>query len=480
MSKAIAGANALHGFKSLFARLGALKRSPPPATGNLPALAPTPPIAPQTTPPVDFEDMRAPMLIGYGIIVFFLGVFAIWAFMAPIDEGVPASGMVAVESMRKVVSHSTGGAVATVHVNENQFVNAGDTLITLSAKKQRIAFESMMQEYIAALAKLARLRAEQISEDAIVYPNELLQYVEELSRHDILLAQENLFRTRKQALENEEAILRSTLSGSHTQAAGMRQQLGTKMQQANSLRQEIQSVRPLVDEGYAARNQLNEKERQLAELSNVATDLQTRVSRESNTSAEIRLRLLQSKQQFLRDVETQIADAQREVTQLRTRVTDARTDLENMIVRAPVSGQVIALQTQTIGSFVGPGAKILEIVPDQEKLLIDLHIPVNIISSVKPGLHTELRVSAFSDDHSLVIDGQLLSVASDRIEAPPPGQPYYLARVEVTPNGLAQLHGRQLRQGMPIDAMIKTGERSFINYLLKPILKGYQTALREK
>ncbi|CAG1001136.1 partial Type I secretion system membrane fusion protein PrsE, partial [Rhodocyclaceae bacterium] len=295
------------------------------------------------------EDPRSAIAFGNTIIFIGIGSFLFWASLAPLDEGVPSTGVVVVESQRKIVAHLTGGIVAEVKVRENQQVREGDVLLTLDATRAQTAYTSTLNEYIAAAAKLARLTAEQTFADRIVFPEDVLAYAREAGRMDLIQAQEQVFRIRRQALTNEQAILHENLSASQSQASGARQQMAARQQQVALLTDELSRLRPLVDEGYAPRTKLFEQERQIAELTSVTSDIQARIAKEVSTSAELRLRILQRRQEFLREVESLVADASRETANLREKLRDAALELDRTTIQAPVSGQVVALQVTTPG-----------------------------------------------------------------------------------------------------------------------------------
>jgi protease secretion system membrane fusion protein len=429
--------------------------------------------------PVHADVRRATRLGG---IVIALGVlaFLVWAFTAPIDEGVPAHGTVVVESMRKTVTHAVGGTIDTIHVKENQFVKAGDALITLKGERARNALETVTQEYLTAAAKLARLRAEQEAASAIEFPEDLVNLAEEQGKMATLKAQQDLFETRRQALASEQAILRENLAASQAQVKGLQQQAIARQKQYELHQQEIASLRPLVDSGYNARNSLLDAERRAAELSAANTEIETRIARELGAISELRLRMLQSRQNFLREVETQLAETRSDVLKLQGMLSDARSDLDSKRILAPVAGQVVSLHTIAAGSALNGGSKILEIVPENEALLIDAQIPAQIISSVSANQAADIRITAFAGQPQLVVPGQVMSISSDIHEAQPPMQPYYLARIAVTPEGMERLGGQSLRPGMSVDIVIKTGERSLIAYLMRPIMKQLFFAMKEQ
>lgn len=427
----------------------------------------------------DLDDPRGAIAFGYGVIFFGLGLTGLWAMFAPLGEGITAPGVVVVESHRKMISHLTGGTVSVVKVRENQTVKEGDILLELDSVRAQSARDTVLHEYIAAVARQSRLTAEQTFAANLQFPEAVVAYAAQLGREDLLRAQEQLFRARQTAFKGELAILQETLAASRIQATGARNQLYARRQQAESLRKEIESTRPLVDEGYTPRNRLLEQERQLAELASVTSELEARIAREGSSGAEIRLRELQRRQEYLKDVETQATETRREVANLSEKLKEAIADLDRMTVRAPLSGQVVAMIAQAPGMVIAPNSKLMEIVPVGDKLLIDVQVPITAASRVKSGLETDIRITTFPDTPAIVIQGRVQSVSSDRHEPPPPTPPYYLARVEVTQDGINQLQGRKLHPGMATDVIIKTGERSFMTYLMDPISRRLFESLKE-
>lgn len=434
----------------------------------------------QIDPPLDdWENPRQALRLGRNIIIFGFGGFLLWALLAPLEEGVVASGSVAVESKRKIVSHLTGGVIASIRVKENQEVKAGDILVTFEDVQAKAALDTVVQQHFAAAVRLARLKAEQTLSSRIAYPEDIQAHFAEPWGRELVEAQEQLFKTRKLALDNEQAIYGQNLAALDKQVQGTRQQLDARTRQASFLQQEIDGMRGLVAEGYASRNQLLAQERTQAELSSVTSELQANIARNASQAAEIRLRQLQLRQDFLRDVEAQLVEAQRDFAALSERLKAVRDEYARTIVRAPADGQVVSLQTQTIGGIVGPGGRILEIVPEGDALLLDVQVQPGLANRVHPGQATDVRINSFSDRPQLVIPGRISSVSSDRHTDPLTGLPYFLARVEVTPEGLKMLGSHHLHPGMPVDVIIKSGTRTFAAYLMRPLTLRLFSALRE-
>lgn len=426
-----------------------------------------------------WEEPSEAVSFGHWAIITALVGFMAWAFLAPLAEGIPASGVVAVESKHKVVTTLAGGVIKSVHVGENQTVKEGEVLIIFDDVRQRANADAAEKEYAAAAVKLARLEAEQANREVIIYPPDVRPYLDTPWGMALAQAQESLFMTRRRALESERAILQETLAATQSMVRGARAQLESRNQQAASLKEEIGGLKSMVSDGYAPRNQLLDRERTLAEINSISSDLHASVARGISNSAEIRLRQIQRQQEFLRDVDAQITDSRREIGTLVEKVKAAREELDRTIVRAPVTGQAVRLEGLNSGSSVAPTSRLFEIIPSGDRLLIDASIPTHIGNTLQPGLIADVRISAFPDDPQLVVEGAVLSVSSDRHVDSGSGTAFYLARIQITRNGLAQLGKRRLQAGMPVDVVIKTGERNFITYLMTPLLRRMSGALHE-
>lgn len=405
--------------------------------------------------------------IGMLMLVLGFGGFMAWAVMAPLDEGVPAPGQVMVEGKRKTVQHLSGGMVRELLVHEAQQVKAGEVLLRLDDTMARANFDAALQTYYAMSALEARLTAEQIQAREIRFPPSLLNAQEAPERaKDHMAAQRQVFAARRAALEGELAVLAESLVASEALANGLENQLGY-------LKPQLAGMRDLANEGYAPRNRQLELERQLAEM-------QANAMRARSSVAEMRLRALQRRMDFRKEVETQLSDVMREAANAAERVRSARQDLERMVVTAPAEGSVTGLMVYTVGGVITPGQKLMDIIPQGEGMILEVHVPAHLIDRVHAGMPADITFQSFVNLPSLVIDGRLISISADVIaEQNPNLPPYYLARVEVTAEGLKKLGSHQMQPGMPVSVVIKTGSRSLLDYLLKPLTRRIAMALTE-
>jgi len=235
-----------------------------------------------------------------------------------------------------------------------------------------------------------------------------------------------------------------------------------------------------VNEGYAPRNKQMELERMVAGTNGALAELQGNIARARSAIAEVKMRAIQRRQEYRKEVDTQMADVRREVQADAEKFKASSEELARMVIRAPAEGQVVGLAVQTVGGVIQPGQKLMDIVPQNEILLIETRVAPHLIDSVKPGLVTDVRFSSFAHSPQLVVPGRVDSISSDLITEPQTNMSYYLARVSVTAEGMKELGSRQMQAGMPVEVIIKTGERTVLTYLLHPLLKRLAASMKEE
>jgi protease secretion system membrane fusion protein len=434
-----------------------------PAAGQAePGTAPAP--APQLAPAP--SDTRWSILTGMLFLLFGLGGFIYWAAKAPLDEGIPAQGVVSVESKRKTIAHLTGGVVKEIHVREDQLVEEGAPLIILDDTSIRANYDNALQMFYALKATESRLLAEQSGAAEISFPAELTrQPVHPLAaRH--MATQRSFLAARRAALASDLAVFEESAASYEIQAKGLDEQL-------DFMKQELSGLRELAKEGYVPRNQQLDVERQFSEIGNNAIHAR-------RSASETRLRAIQRRQDYRREVESNLADARRDAASAAEKVTMLREDLSQTEINSPVRGFVTGLAVHTLGGVITPGMKLMDIIPTGEKLVFEVRIPSHLIDRVHAGLLADINLHNFPNEPQLVVEGNVISVSADLMTDPNPNvPPYFLSMVEVTPAGMHRLGKHQLQAGMPAEVVIKTGERTLLTYLLKPVVRRLGAAMME-
>lgn len=421
---------------------------------------------------------RAVRTGGLILALGFVG-FLLWAVFVPLDEGVPAPATIVVESRSTQIQHPTGGVVAEVMVREGQRVAQGEVLLRLTDVGTRAGLDEVRVQWMSQRALEARLLAEQSDAVAVSFPPELTSLRDEPLAQQQMALQQELFGTRRRALSSELAALGQQGAALEAGAAGLRQSVTARQQQLALVEQELAGVRQMVAEGFTARTRQNELERQAADLRAALADLQGNLARGRESLAEVRLRQQQRRQEYRREVETQLAEVRREAGAQSERLKSAAEGQERTVIRAPIAGAVVGLAGANVGSVVTPGARLMEIVPESARLVLEAQIAPHLIDRIRPGAPADIHLHGFVNLPQLVVQGQVKTVSAGSLTDPNTRVSYYLARVEVTPEGLDRLAGRSLQPGMPADVVVKTGERSLLNYLLRPLLKRFSESLKE-
>ena len=425
------------------------------------------------------ESFRAGRVGLWALLIGF-GGFLLWAGLAPLDEGVPAAGMVAIDTKRKAVQHLSGGIVKEVLVREGDEVKEGQMLMALDPAVARANYESVRQRYLGLRAMQGRLLAEQAGAATIVFHPDLQAAASDPLIRQQMQNQEQLFMTRRNLLRSDLQSIEESIQGQEGLLQAYRGMLDNRANQLRLVNEELANLRGLVREGYAPRNRQLEMERMVSDISTFMADLQGNSVRASRTIAELRQRALSRQQEYRKEVETQLADVAREVLAENEKLHAVTNDLDRTEIKAPADGQVVGLVAQTVGGVVAPGQKLMDIVPKGEPLLLEARVAPHMIDRVHAGLPVDVRFSSFAHSPQLVVNGKLVSISADLLTEPQTNMSYYLARVEVTPEGRKALGKRQLQPGMPVEVIFKTGERSMLTYLLHPLTKRLAASMTEE
>ncbi|MGO1268501.1 MAG: HlyD family type I secretion periplasmic adaptor subunit [Pseudomonas bubulae] len=424
----------------------------------------------------DTRYARLGWLLMLGGFLGFLG----WAALAPLDKGVAVSGKVMVSGHRKVVQHPSGGIVESIDVRDGDKVAAGQVLIRLKETPLLGQAQSLRSQFYGSLASEARLNAERDGVASVSFPTELTALASEPEVASNLALQRQLFDSRRQALLLDQQGIDESIAGAEAQLRGVRDSQASKVLQRTALAEQLQGLRELAREGYIPRNRLLDSERVYAQVLGSISEDYGRIGQLQRQVLEMRLKIRQLAEEYQKEVRTQLADTRVRTEDLRNRLASAEFELANSQLRAPVAGIVVGLDVFTEGGVIKPGQALMEIVPQGEPLLVEARVPVELADKVHAGLPVELMFSAFSQSTTPRVAGEVMLVSADRQVDERTDEPYYTLRAQVTEAGMAQLAGLQIRPGMPVEAFVRTGERSMLNYLFKPLLDRTHMALVEE
>jgi len=417
--------------------------------------------------PVEVEESD----IRRGAARWFLGFFAVfllWAIFAPIDAGVTVTGTVSVLGNRKSIQHPTGGVVQEIMVKEGAQVEAGQVLLRINPLKSEAEMTGVELQYINLLATESRLKAERDNAPTIKWTDELVKHFKDVDARvaEAKNLQVQLFNSRRAEYNSQVASLNEQISGLSTT-------LSSRKIQQRSLTEEMSSTRSLAKDGFVPMSQANQAERQKSDVDSSIASTQADIAR-------ARLQISQLRSALLKDVDNQLQEIQKNRDAMSTRLDSAKFDRDLAEVKAPVSGSVVGLKVFTEGGVISSGQVLMEVVPKDEVLIVQAKIPATIIDKVRVGMPTDMRFTAFNQATTPVIPGVMSVVGADKEPATNPNDgEFYLGQVETTKEGLELLGTLKVQPGMPVDVIIKAGERSFMSYLLKPLIDKSARAFKD-
>jgi protease secretion system membrane fusion protein len=323
-------------------------------------------------------------------------------------------------------------------------------------------------QYINLLASESRLKAERDNIPAIKWSDELIK---QFKPDDTRVAEAKSLQV--QLFNSRRAEYNSQVASLNEQINGLSVMLNSRKTQQRSLGEEMNNTRSLAKDGFVPMAQANQAERQKSDIDSSIASTQADIAR-------ARLQISQLRSALLKDVDNQLQEIQKNRDALSTRLDSAKFDRDLAEVKAPVSGSVVGLKVFTVGGVITSGQVLMEVVPKDEVLIVQAKIPATIIDKVRVGMPTDMRFTAFNQATTPVIPGVMSVVGADK---EPGGNPsegeFYLGQVETTKEGLVLLGSLKVQPGMPVDVVIKAGERSFMSYLLKPLIDKSARAFKD-
>ncbi|MES2943984.1 MAG: HlyD family type I secretion periplasmic adaptor subunit [Pseudomonadota bacterium] len=427
---------------------------------------------------IDLNDAR-PRRWGWILLIVGFGGFLLWAFFAPLDAGVSATGTVVVTGNRKAVQPLVAGKIAAILAKDGDTVTEGQVLVRLDDTQSRSQLDISKGQWFTILATEARLSAERTGRSAPEFPASLLNEKDDPRAVAAMALQGQLFATRRQSLSSELSAMTENMRGLELQTRGIEASRLAKEEQLRLLREQLKNQRDLADEGFLPRNRVLDQERTVSAMAGAIAEDTGSIGRNRQSIAELKVRMVTREQEVRKEVESQLADTQRDASSLRSRLEGLQFDVVNTEIKSPSSGLVMGLAVHTVGGVVAAGSPMMEVVPRNEVLKIDAQIPPHLIDKVKPGLPVDILFTAFDQVSTPKIPGTVVHVSADVLLEPKQNVPYFKASIEVTPEGMAQLKTHEIRAGMPTEIFVRTGERTAMNYFVKPLRDRLQRSLTE-
>jgi HlyD family type I secretion membrane fusion protein len=424
------------------------------------------------------RDWKRPAILGYVIIIFTFFVLGGWSAVAKLDSAVTAPGIVAVKNSRKSVQHLEGGIVSEILVHEGQDVRAGQVLFRMDPTQARASLELLTNQLDDLEAQEARLVAERDSAKTIAWSDEIIARKDRPLVKQSIADQTRQFNDEEASLQGQVRLYQSKIGEYKNQIQGLQVEREATKKQLQFIVQELTDLQYLLAEKLVQKSRVLALEREKARLEGVigASMADEAKAQTGIGGAELDIQQVQNK--FNEQVATSILDVRQKMSDAREKVRVAQDVFKRLAITAPVSGTVQDVKVFTVGGVIKPGDTLLQIVPDDETLIIQAHVAPQDMDRMTPGMRAEVRLPAFKSSIMPIILGRVESVSRDRIVDESTRQPYFLAQVVV--NKVPDDVRDHLVAGMPADLVFPTGERTVLNYLVRPLQDRMNGAFRER
>ena len=416
-----------------------------------------------------------------GLLIIFLcfGLFGSWSAFAPLERAAFAPGTVKVASNKKTIQHLEGGTVKRILVQDGEAVKAGDLLVELDSSQLTTQFDAFTHQLMQAKIIAKRLHAEQ--QQRLVIDVSSIALPKNDKRIQVMLAnQQNLLIARTMAMKGRVDVLEQRIRQLESNRSGLVKQNNTTNILLASYESDLSDQNELLKEGYAQVSRVRDLERSISSLNGDVAKVNSNINALDLQVNETKLNITQLSKDRKSEIVQQLTETDMAINELQEKNSILAEKISRTLILAPVTGNVLNMTLYTVGGVVVQGRPILDIVPYQDKLIVEAQIAINDIDSIAVGSEADIRFSVFNEVKATVIEGRVEYISADRLVSENGGYPYYLARLEVTDQGMIALQGHTLIPGMPAEVLINTGTRTLLQYLLQPALEAYSRSFIEE
>ncbi len=415
------------------------------------------------------------------VLFSFLAVLALWAAFVPLSSAVIANGIIAVEGKRKKIQHLEGGIVERVDVRDGDTVKAGQVLAVLNQAESSAALGVLLSELDSVVALEARLQAELANASQLTFPVELLARQNTSSAKAAMDGQKSLFEQRRQSLEGQIDVLKNRRSQYLEVVSGLQAQLSAVEGQTALITQETAATEKLFEQGLSTLPKVLALKRAAKSLAGQRGELAATIAQNKLKASETDMQVLELKNDRLDKITAELRDTERRRFELSDRLKAAKAVDGRMTITAPSAGIVVASTIHSPGQVVRPGDTVMEIVPQDDRLVVEAQLKPDDADNVRAGVAAKVRLIHFKSKFQPVVDGKVISVSADRLVDARTGVAYYQAEIEVDRAAIAAVLGdEKLQPGLPAEVMISLGSHTALEYLFAPLNRRLQRAMREE
>lgn len=429
--------------------------------------------------PDSLVGSQTPRIIGYLVLVFLIGGFGLWAFTAPIAGAVIVDGAVTAQTRNRVIQHFEGGIVREVYVTKGQRVDADEPIFIMDDVRARAQLQRLKQQAVGLRSQLARLNAERLSTAEILFDPQLVESAAALNVEYLLEEQRDEFQARQTRLSSDEEILSQRTVSLNDSIVGFEAQLAAIDDQISIVRDEADRKLNLLDRGLTNRSEYTELLRASANLVGQRGAVASQIAGARTQIVEVKEQVVRQRTTVVEQAATGINEVRLQLQDIDEQIGTASDVLDRTIVRSPVAGIVVELAVTTPGAVVSPAGTLATILPKQDTLIVAGRLQVNDIDLVSVGQDAQLQFVALNQRVTPNVPAEVTFISADTLRDERTGEPYY--SIELRISELPDvIDPATIYPGMPVSSLVSTPDRTFMEYLARPILDSLRLAFREQ
>ena len=359
-------------------------------------------------------------------------------------------------------------------------MSLGQTLIRLEGVQPLAQLQLIRGQRNALFARAARLRAERDGNTGLTFPEELNAQSEDPRVQESMLGQLNIFEARRDAIDGQRQILGQRVAQFREEIVGLQAQIRSADQQLDLIEDELKDLQSLFDKGLTPKSRLLALQRRRAEIQGERGQNLASIARAKQNIAEAEIRIFELRTEQVSEVVAELREVETELLDLEERLGAAVDVQRRTDVISPADGIVVDMQVHSTGAVIQPGERLLDVVPGNEKLVIEARVNPTDIDIVHAGLPAQVRLVAFNQRVTPTVAGTVSWVSADRLKDEATGEAFFTARIELDDPNDPHLEGLTLLPGMPAEVLIRTGERTLVQYLVSPVRQSFTRSLREQ
>ncbi len=421
-------------------------------------------------------------VIRFGVIALVVGLggFILWGSFVPLAKGVIAPGTITVDGKRKTIQHFEGGIVQAIYVRDGDRVSAGDVLIELDQTQAGAQRDLLEVRYFTNLAILDRIKAERDRRSNIYFSAPFIERADDPTVSEIMAVQVDLFQARREQMEGQISILEQRAGQLESQIEGLNAERRARETEIALTNEELSRSRNLQERGLIGMPRVWEQQKAVAQLQGAIGRIQADIGAAEVAIGEAQLEVIQLSLTHRQEIAEQSLEVQEQVLELREQLAAARDILARTEIRAPQDGIVLGLNVFTIGGVIAPAEPIMEIVPVDDRLVVEAQIRVTDVDNIEQGMVVRVQFVSFKQRSTPTVNGILENITADALFNEQSGESYYLARIGVSDDELARLGSLDVVPGMPVEVLIQAGTRTAFQYLTDTISDVVRRSMTEE